>query len=316
LCAVCFSLGLTAVIVEKNKSDSAHLYSLHSWLGLCALVLFVVQFWLFRRVSDLTNINRIPQSWHQAYEFMKIMTLVTILYTAINGITEKNASLSCSYTVTYPDNNPAMHYNKIPNGCKLSNGLGVVLFLIGLLTTFAVAEIQMAWSPGYTSGRYKDLSKVFKDWFISLRPWMRRHKSKSKGRKTIHSEWSADEEEPERDQEDLEELDDEERSQSQRSVSVSKESTRKKGAKSRQAESEMSKMDDNEQSQVEEEEGEGEEELEGEEEDDREGKEGEEGEEEEEEKGWQKAFHEGRPYYYNKSTGERTWDRPDDYQSE
>jgi hypothetical protein len=38
----------------------------------------------------------------------------------------------CTYVVTAPDTNPASHYHRLPAGCKLSNGIGVVVLLVAV----------------------------------------------------------------------------------------------------------------------------------------------------------------------------------------
>lgn len=58
---------------------------------------------------------------------------------------DKNSALSCGYdiTLTSPDYDPAEHYWNLYAGCRLSNGLGVVIILTCLLATYAVMDIDM-----------------------------------------------------------------------------------------------------------------------------------------------------------------------------
>lgn len=58
---------------------------------------------------------------------------------------DKNSALGCGYdiTLTSPDYDPAQHYWNLYAGCRLSNGLGVVIILTCLLATYAVMDIDM-----------------------------------------------------------------------------------------------------------------------------------------------------------------------------
>jgi len=61
------------------------------------------------------------------------------------SLQDKNSALGCGYdiTLTSPDYDPAEHYWNLYAGCRLSNGLGVVIILTCLLATYAVMDIDM-----------------------------------------------------------------------------------------------------------------------------------------------------------------------------
>jgi len=140
--------GLKAVSTSQAKKNLGTLYSLHSWLGVIVVVLFSIQFVLGVFVNFHSGDGPRSALWERRklvwpyFENLKILTFVTGCFTAIIGITLKNASFGCSYSVSHPDTNPAEHYNLIPDGCKLSNGLGIVIFIVLLLTLFAVLDVQ------------------------------------------------------------------------------------------------------------------------------------------------------------------------------
>jgi hypothetical protein len=46
----------------------------------------------------------------------------------------------CGYTVTEKDQNPSEHYDDIPDGCKLSNGLGIVVLLTLVFTLIGISR--------------------------------------------------------------------------------------------------------------------------------------------------------------------------------
>jgi len=65
-----------------------------------------------------------------------IITGTTILL----GIQEKEGFIGCSYQVTTPDYNPLVHYFDIPLACRISHGLGLVVLLMMISTTFALYQ--------------------------------------------------------------------------------------------------------------------------------------------------------------------------------
>jgi len=61
-----------------------------------------------------------------------IMELTTELY--IDGLP------ACSYSVSSPDLNPAMHYGSLAGGCKVANGIGIMVAIAVFFTFFAIFE--------------------------------------------------------------------------------------------------------------------------------------------------------------------------------
>ena len=60
--------------------------------------------------------------------------MVLSLLTVLSGIVQYQGLSGCyftpyPYSLASPDVNPALHYAALPNGCKVSNGLGVVVVL-------------------------------------------------------------------------------------------------------------------------------------------------------------------------------------------
>lgn len=54
---------------------------------------------------------------------------------------EKNGFSSCGYTVDEKDTNPAANYHMLPDGCKMSNGVGICAFITLLLTLYSLANV-------------------------------------------------------------------------------------------------------------------------------------------------------------------------------
>lgn len=55
---------------------------------------------------------------------------------------EKNGFSQCGYTVEEKDTNPANNYHKLPDGCKMSNGIGICAFITLLLTLYSVFNVS------------------------------------------------------------------------------------------------------------------------------------------------------------------------------
>ena len=146
--AICAIIGLVAVFKSHNDPYSgyiANLYSLHSWIGIAVITLYLYQFlsgaFAFgMQVSFISSIQRAQVlAFHQFIgPFIYILTGATILL----GIQEKEGFIGCSYTVTSPDYNPIQHYLGIPLVCRISHGLGLVVFIMMLTTSYALFTVS------------------------------------------------------------------------------------------------------------------------------------------------------------------------------
>lgn len=59
------------------------------------------------------------------------------------GLAEKTAFQGgCGYKVTEKDTNPASHYNDIPDGCKMSQGVGLMIYITAFLTLYSIWELR------------------------------------------------------------------------------------------------------------------------------------------------------------------------------
>ncbi|CBN75190.1 conserved unknown protein [Ectocarpus siliculosus] len=135
------SLGLIAVFQYHNKELYANLYTMHSWAGIVVVTLFYANY-----VGGFFNFftGSTPQ-WMKAqylpnHVFIGIFTYFAAAFTTLLGIQDKNSALGCGYdiTLTEPDYNPASHYSNLYAGCRLSNGLGIVVIVTCLCATYAV----------------------------------------------------------------------------------------------------------------------------------------------------------------------------------
>ncbi|CAM9195193.1 unnamed protein product [Ectocarpus sp. 12 AP-2014] len=124
-----------------NEELYANLYTMHSWAGIVVVTLFYANY-----VGGFFNFftGSTPQ-WMKAqylpnHVFIGIFTYFAAAFTALLGIQDKNSALGCGYdiTLTEPDYNPASHYSNLYAGCRLSNGLGIVVIVTCLCATYAV----------------------------------------------------------------------------------------------------------------------------------------------------------------------------------
>jgi cytochrome b-561 len=144
--AICATVGLNAVFRSHNEAfpPIANLYSLHSWIGVSTIVLYFYQLssgTLFFGMSLLSSSQQRARmlTFHRFLgPCIYLITGTTILL----GIQEKEGFVGCSYQVTTPDYNPLVHYFDIPMACRISHGLGLVILLMMMSTTFALFQLS------------------------------------------------------------------------------------------------------------------------------------------------------------------------------
>ena len=149
--AACATLiaGLIAVFAYSNGNNLPNLTQLHSWIGIMTSVLFFSNFmvtvisivlpvgFLGNLWGDLaygTNSDVLRVSFEGFHRALAAFSLMLSIMTVLSGIVQYQGLTGCYYTpypysLASPDINPALHYAALPNGCKVSNGLGVVVVL-------------------------------------------------------------------------------------------------------------------------------------------------------------------------------------------
>ncbi|XP_032632293.1 lysosomal membrane ascorbate-dependent ferrireductase CYB561A3 isoform X2 [Chelonoidis abingdonii] len=124
-------LGLVAVFGFHNAQKIPNMYSLHSWLGLAAVLLFSCQ-WLMGFATFL-----LPWSpawlriiYKPVHVFFGSTILALAMAASISGINEK---LFFSLT------NKTVPYTKLPPEAWFANSLGMLILVFGLLVLWALA---------------------------------------------------------------------------------------------------------------------------------------------------------------------------------
>eukprot|EP00586_Coscinodiscus_wailesii_P023447 CAMPEP_0172519518 /NCGR_PEP_ID=MMETSP1066-20121228/291464_1 /TAXON_ID=671091 /ORGANISM="Coscinodiscus wailesii, Strain CCMP2513" /LENGTH=386 /DNA_ID=CAMNT_0013302119 /DNA_START=55 /DNA_END=1216 /DNA_ORIENTATION=+ len=117
----------------------ANLYSLYTWIGIVVLLLYLIRFvggvTLFGFQFGTGSLRARMLSLHQ---FLGPVIYFAMVMTILLGLQEKEGFIGCSYTVTEADLRPYQHFNEIPYVCRLSHGLGIVIFTMALTTAYAL----------------------------------------------------------------------------------------------------------------------------------------------------------------------------------
>ena len=143
---ICFTLGIVAMVaVVKSHNDAisgyiANLYSLHSWVGVLVMTLYTLQLTV-GLLSFGGFRNRLAgPAILEIHKYSGSLLHILITTTILLGLQEKEGFVSCSYSVDAADTMPFLHLGDIPYSCKLSHGLGIVVLIIGILTSFSLAR--------------------------------------------------------------------------------------------------------------------------------------------------------------------------------
>jgi hypothetical protein len=135
----CFSFGLNAVVKSHNGQNTAgaympNLYSMHSWVGLGALCLYVQNYVLGFAYFVTRNFEG-AKEYLPSHLKLGLCALLMSTAAVISGISQLKL---CIYVVTSPDTNPAAHYSDMTSGCKKMQGSGVCVALAVMLSFFAL----------------------------------------------------------------------------------------------------------------------------------------------------------------------------------
>jgi cytochrome b-561 len=153
---LCMSIALIAVFRSHNDPVSgyiANMYSMHSWVGTSVFLMYTLQFgsgmisfgfpivWKWKNGVPIANEafkSRLLLLHHFFGPFIYLALWTTILM----GIQEKEGFVGCAYKVDQVDRFPQLHLDKIPLVCRVSHLLGLLVFLTGICTSFALYPID------------------------------------------------------------------------------------------------------------------------------------------------------------------------------
>jgi hypothetical protein len=156
-------LGLVCVFVGNNYPDYnggsyySNLHSLHSFLGMAAVVLFA-QNYLLGLWHFLTPLSVVPVVYRKTYMpyhvFIGFFSLIAATMAVETGIMELITEYGkCDYDISSADINPAKNYADLPLACKLANGAGLCVFVAVLLCSFAMFDFTRFEDPVASNNR-------------------------------------------------------------------------------------------------------------------------------------------------------------------
>lgn len=143
---LCIIFGLSAVIIGNNYTNKntegvyyPNLASLHSLLGITAITLFtsnyIIGFTSFLLPVFSEQLKKVILPNHV---FLGTFAFFAAVFAAETGIMELTTELGCGYSVSSADWDPAANYHRLADGCKLANGLGVMILLTAFLCAYAL----------------------------------------------------------------------------------------------------------------------------------------------------------------------------------
>lgn len=143
---ICILTGLAAVVTSHNYTNhnnkgtySPNLYSMHSLIGMSAIVLYLTNYILGILNFALPGSNmNIAKAFKPHHIFFGICTLFVGAMAIESGIAELSTKLGCTYHVTSGDWNPADNYHRLSAGCRLSNGIGIIVLITVLLCAYTL----------------------------------------------------------------------------------------------------------------------------------------------------------------------------------
>lgn len=139
---ICMATGLAAIFKTHNDGGYPNLWSLHSWVGLSAIVFYGQNYVLgalfFGTNLMNPNIKALYLNYHRVYGELAYIFVIAAVE---SGITELNAFNGCEYEPTHKDYNPAINYKNIPEGCRVSNGAGIFVIVTATLVFLALKNI-------------------------------------------------------------------------------------------------------------------------------------------------------------------------------
>lgn len=149
---VCIILGLTCVFLgndDKSKNEYnqywPNLFSLHSFIGLGAVIVYFLNY-IFGLIHFVPSLELIPGDLRKTYMpyhvFFGTFAVIASAMAVETGIMEASVEVGCGYDVDSADINPAEHYHRLPYGCKLANGVGVLVYLALFTLLYAIYRFQ------------------------------------------------------------------------------------------------------------------------------------------------------------------------------
>ena len=139
--------GIWAIWEYKSRLRMPSYTTVHGWIGMSTVVMYVVTFvWgstmavltryfpdsILRQVFDLKTIHK----------QVALMTFSLTSMTIVSGLMDKFSATLCTPVLSSTEDyetDAAKYYPHVPDACKVANGLGVIILMIMFLITFGVS---------------------------------------------------------------------------------------------------------------------------------------------------------------------------------
>lgn len=148
----CIIMGLTCVFVSNNfpshnTEDSyyANLYSLHSFIGLTAVLFYGINFFSGLYFYS-TPLSIVPV--HDRMQFLPFHTFIGMTsfmcasWAMQSGIMELQTDNSCTWTPTSANWNTAATYSNLSLGCRVGNAAGILFMFAIFFGMYALWDFQ------------------------------------------------------------------------------------------------------------------------------------------------------------------------------
>lgn len=152
IAVICIVIGVTCVFVSNNypshnTEDSyyANLYSLHSFIGLTAILFYGINF-----VSGLyyfsTPLSIVPvydrKMFLPYHTFIGIIAFMCASWALQSGIMELQTDNSCLWIATSANWNTAATYSNLSLGCRVGNAAGILFMFAIFFGMYALWDFQ------------------------------------------------------------------------------------------------------------------------------------------------------------------------------
>jgi hypothetical protein len=144
---VCTIIGLSAVWKSVDTAIDSNLKNLHSWLGLMTVII-LAQNYIFGVLHFLLGLfpKWMTEIYLPIHKELGTFTFIGGVLAVCTGI--QYLTVGCESYNTGNDD-PAQNYQYMPDGCKLANGVGVVVFIGMFFILFGIREtVAGGNSPG------------------------------------------------------------------------------------------------------------------------------------------------------------------------
>jgi cytochrome b-561 len=145
IAALFMIIGMAAVVKHKKDAGAFDLNTMHSWLGVCAVTIFGINYIFgvgmayYTRVMVGRESEKIDlRPYHRP---IGIIALVLTGIAILTGINEQTGTLTCTEGGV----------ESLANGCKLAFSMGLFVLTSGICAIFAVFYRVMSLSSGQTA---------------------------------------------------------------------------------------------------------------------------------------------------------------------